>query len=334
MTPLFATETPLSPQTSPVTRRERKKSDAKTFSELFNDALESSAAPQRVAPSPQSSPFNPVQPSKRYGFAAEHTPIKAPQPHYAEEMDWSPATPQHRALHPPPVAPTFGQTNGHIPQDEAKNPFWYKVPAAPVDPARKLRNPPREQKAEPLHETMPLFSRRRSRGAKPTSGEASVEFKQPSFFAPERDHDTSSLADLLGSSFSLGHEEPESVAEPTDPAPTPPPTSQRRPPVFLTTALAAWLLVSSVEFVYQWEAQLAILFAAGVIALRGAGDASQVSDTPGPLAYVYSVVNVVELASICWVASEVCSGRASEVNLYGAAALTTMLAHEMVTYAL
>ncbi|KAK2592618.1 hypothetical protein QQS21_009683 [Conoideocrella luteorostrata] len=372
-TPLFVTyNKPLVPGEgrSPRSTKQSIRQDSKTFSELFNDALDSvNATPQKsviadMTPSPQS-PFQPPRPmSSSLGSIGNtgltKTPTKRPQQQqqlqYDEEMDWSPITPQHRALNnnATPTPNRAGQFNDQRPShQEPTSPFWYKVPAAPLEPARRMRNPvwPSVPKQVPVETGNAMFTRR---GHKSNASQASigsdasggVEFKQPSFFAPERDHDASSLADLLSQSFTLGQEQEKGTENPRieqvgqNAAPISQkargktkPQQSRIERVILTILVSLWLLVMFVPIPYRWEIQLATLPAAGVIALRGTGDSDRLmshSMTPG-FAILLSALSVAELAAICWVGSEVWSGRSEQAGWYGLAALASMLGHQTVS---
>jgi hypothetical protein len=196
-----------------------------------------------------------------------------------------------------------------------------------------------------------MFTRR---GHRPTpsqtsvgsDGSGGVEFKQPRFFAPQRDHDASSLADLLGQSFTLG-QEPHDSTESADGA-----EEQRGSAVstrqdrsqnttakalgleytVLAVLLSTWLFTMFARLPYAWETQLAALFVAGVIALRATGDTSRTlaNTAPGPAVYISSALGVAELAAICWVGSAVWDGQEGQVGWYGAGALTSMLGHQIL----
>ncbi|KFG79669.1 hypothetical protein MANI_019029 [Metarhizium anisopliae] len=359
--PLFATEDrPLVPKEA-KSPKQRKQDDSKTFSELVNDALDSAnATPQKStmtdqAPSPQS-PFSPPRPqtSRRPVFGGvrpAETPTKrTEQLQYDEEMDWSPIRSPHRALNDnaTPLTSKFGGTNDErLSSPEAKNPFWCKVPAAPVNPAQRLRNPqwsPAPTKHEPAETGKVMFTRR---GHPPTSSQTTlgsdtnggVEFKQPRFFAPQKDHDASSLADLLSQSFTLGQDQQEEDAETaaeqsgsTAPAKSMPQTSGKPSPepTVLTVLLSAWLLAMFANVPYAWEVRLTTLFVAGVIALRGTGDTSYTlgNRIPGPAAYILSALGAAELAAICWVGSKVWSGQSDQTGPYGVGVLVSMLGHQ------
>lgn len=299
-------------------------------------------------------------PLRKENMALAETPSKRQQKlQYVEEMDWSPITPQHRALNDDPTRTPngFGQLGDQIPsQSESMNPFRYKVPAAPVEPARRLRNPvwSPAPKQEPPETGKVMFTRR---GHQPSSSHASiggdasggVEFKQPSFFAAERDNDASSLADLLGQSFSLGQEQeqeanaggqrPQQVQRQGGPVGrgdglSPWTQSTRSEQAILTVLMALWLLVVCVPIPHGWEMQLGILTTAGAMAVRGTGDTGRlVSDTaPVPLLlYVLSALGVAELAAICWVGSEVWGGRSERVGWHGAVVLASMMGRQALS---
>lgn len=309
-----------------------------------------------MTPSPQS-PFNPLRPQSSSqptfgGMKLTETPTKRPQQlQYDEEMDWSPITPQHRALkdNATPTPNKFAKINGEsVSQPEVKDPFWYKVPAAPVNPAQRLRNPvwPSAQKQEPVETGKVMFTRR---GHQPSSSQTSVgsdanggvEFKQPSFFAPQRDHhDASSLADLLSQSFTLGQDQQDAAAENAGPQTSTarthkspgqhPKQSTHLLSTILTLLLAIWLLVMFTHVPYAWEARLMTLSVAGIIALRSTGDTSIMLNqtTPGPAVYILSALGVAELAAICWIGSEVWAGQLGQVGWYGVGVLASMLGHQ------
>ncbi|KAG5992998.1 hypothetical protein E4U43_003608 [Claviceps pusilla] len=398
-TPLFATYNtqPLVPRDA-KSARQRKQEDSKTFSELFNDALDSAHATPRKAgdvmnmpPSPQSSsqssPYKTMRPVGsavrlgHMGAGLAETPSnrRQQQLQYDEEMDWSPITPQHRALQDDyartPSSARFGRLDVQTPSQPpaSMNPFRLKVPAAPVEPARRLRNPPwpTAAKQEPLEIGQATFTRKgHQKSSSQTSSILSeatdvVEFKQPSFFAPQRDNDTSSLADLLNQSFSLGQEQEEEEEEEEDDDDDQEQeilaeekrTSQRlaRPgarnrkvqrkshphakhstylePATLAVLLAVWLLAMHAPLPHGWEIQLTALSVAGVVALRGTGDAGRLSsDTaPAPVVYVLSACGVAELAAICWVGSELWSGGSEQVGWYGAGVLACMVGHQALS---
>lgn len=290
------------------------------------------------------------------------TPTHRPQQvQYAEEMDWSPVpvAPQHRAFanqsSPSKGASTLGQARV---QPEGGNPFWYKVPAAPSNPARRLRNPPRapEPKQQPVETNKDVFKRRRRGSAqKKGAGEANsgVEFRQPKFFAPAPEgDDASSLADLLNQSFSLSQEQDEESADSENGGTrdgmqnrkkTSSPTTRcsdraaARPvePLILVGLLAAWLLTLFIDVPYGLECQTAIMAVAGIMALRETGDTNEDLEPrspPGPAAYALSALGIAELAAVCWVGSNAWKGETIEVGLYGAGVLAAMLGHQTLRH--
>ena len=368
--PLFATyDKPVLPKQA-KTPAKRKQEDSKTFSELFNDALESANAtplkqPQFNLPLSPQEQFNSSRPNVKSDLSFGNPPLPGTPTHrpqqvqYAEEMDWSPVpvAPQHRAFadqsSPSKGARTFGQPQN---QAESSNPFWYKVPAAPLNPARRLRNPtrapePKEQQVETNR--VALKRKQREANEKKGLGDAGsgVEFRQPKFFAPTSGaDDASSLADLLNQSFSLSQEQDEEEdagaanGGPQDglqnwkktTATFSKKTSENpgvRPvePLVLAGLVITWLLTLAIDVPYELECRTAIMAVAGIIALRGTGDASQALDStsyPAPTAYVLSALGIAELAAVCWVASEGWKGETLQVGLYGAGVLAAMLGHQ------
>ncbi|OAA69843.1 hypothetical protein ISF_03113 [Cordyceps fumosorosea ARSEF 2679] len=179
-TPLFKSEDkPPTPRRN-MSPAKRKEEDSKTFSELFNEALDSTPRKGRPSPSLPATPGTPnyasgsafVPPSqiklmqeqqRRRGFH-DSPPLASPsafQPRAqqapivhdyddGDAMDWSPSQPQHRAFRDTPDRSTaatarrpFGQSPTHADDGGGSaNPFWFKVPPAPTTPARQLRNPP------------------------------------------------------------------------------------------------------------------------------------------------------------------------------------------------
>lgn len=141
-----------------------------------------------------------------------------------DEMDWTPAQPvvvesEHRAFQP--MASLEGQARGfgQAPVEASSRPFWYKVPAAPITPAQRLRNPPNKPKfTPPSQDIKENFFQTASRGRQ---GEISSSLndgirkhdmilQQPKFFPPTaRSEVGNSLSDLLDS-FSLDPPPPES----------------------------------------------------------------------------------------------------------------------------
>lgn len=248
-TPLFRPEDkPATPRRT-MTPAKRKEEDSKTFSELFNEALDST--PQNgglgslngTPGTPSYASGNAFVPQSQIKMMQQQhsrfndSPLSAapifqpPQPmqqqqvDYGDEMDWSPSQPQHRALRSSPQHNDtaarrlpFGQSPT---QGEDKNPFWFKVPAAPTNPARQLRNPANMPvlRKKPVEKDQVFFTSRRDSaeykkqqegqrtGAEDNGSVGSTSFKHPRFFAPEENDEANSLADMLGQSFSLSQDQ-------------------------------------------------------------------------------------------------------------------------------
>ncbi|KAM4060744.1 integral inner nuclear membrane protein Ima1 [Hirsutella rhossiliensis] len=367
--PLFGTNS------QPVAAREaaspatRKNEATKTLSELFNDALDSpNSTPQRPKPEqqtkPSPSPFraaasrhhiNSPAPLMKNLSMAPNSPTREVQ--YAEEMDWSPITPRHRAFadQPSPIKGT-GMLGQAPAENMSSNPFRYKVPAAPLNPARRLRNPPRvpEPQQPPVEPNRVMFSghrRESARDAERSEMRDGVEFRQPQFFAPERD-DASSLADLLSQSFSLSQEddqededdgagEGDGTLQGTRPSQTRTKASAKGnrdrartwnprlvEPLVLAALLMAWLSTLAIAIPSQVECQLAVMAMSGVLALRGTGDASAEKQYGPVAAHVLAAWAVAELATVCWVALTLWKRETAGVGWYGSGVLASMLAHQ------
>ncbi|KAK7421547.1 hypothetical protein QQZ08_009892 [Neonectria magnoliae] len=356
-TPLFGTHsTTVSPrQMKPKSTRD----ESKTFSELFNEALDSPTAtpqgntfnrpPTNSLPSPYP-PINPVQTResphiqmKSLGISPQ-TPLQTRQVEYSEEMDWTPtqSQSQHRAFSEMPSASGSARAFGRAPVNPEGSPFWYKVPAAPTTPAQRLRNPNapilRSKPAPQENVFFPSIDRTKTQAKEENAGD--VAFKPPSFFAPATENDeTNSLADLLNQSFSLGQEKDGPGPSPSESSKRTStnrrPTSQTQKPlgvefIILASLLALWLLTITVPIPFGRELQLAVLSAAGTVALRVTGETNQETKdeaVPSTATYVGSVLSVVELAAVCWLGWEVWKSEA-DVGKSGGAVLVTMLGHQ------
>ena len=382
-TPLFRPEDkPLMPRRT-MTPAKRKKQDSKTFSELFNEALDST--PQKDGYSSgsatpgtpnyaSSSAFVPASQLKMMqqqqrsfqdsplASAPVFKPLTQPAPaDYGDEMDWSPsqpATSQHRAFRNTNTAAPrpFGQSptqHGNGGAGSSKNPFWFKVPAAPTNPARQMRNPPNMPvlRKKPVEKDDVFFTSRRdsaefkNRGGAGSS--ASMAFKNPSFFAPEENDEANSLADLLGQSFSLSQEGQSHDRNAASSSSSPSSSSLRRArgtqqnsrhcPIELMTLcvlLPLWLLLPAFPSAVPCRMALqgVVLVAAGVIALSGTRemDDRRPPQQPKLVDAALSALGVVELAGVCWVGWETWTGRV-DVGGYGAGVLAVMLAHHAMS---
>ncbi|KAJ6782215.1 hypothetical protein PWT90_06721 [Aphanocladium album] len=303
-TPLFRPEDkPLTPRRKMIPAK-RKAEDSKTFSELFNEALDSTPQKGGIA-SMTGTPGTPnyasgsafVPPSQmkmmqqQHGFndsplatAPVFKPLSQPQhADYGDEMDWSPSQPQHRAFRSSPERKETARPFGQSPtQSDGVNPFWFKVPAAPVNPARQLRNPPNMPvlRKKPVEQDDVFFTSRRD----------SAEYKRGGFL--------SIFCEARGCEQ---HTENRT-------------TSPRRAYHAVGFAPALGL----------------VLVAAGIIALSGTQEMDDGRDErppPPKLAEaVLSALGVVELAGVCWVGWETWTGRV-DVSMYGAGILAVMLGH-------
>lgn len=254
-----------------------------------------------------------------------------------------------RALAGDPNAKTrpFGQA----PTREHSDPFWFKVPAAPVNPAQRLRNPqmPALMQQPIQKKESPLFKANAHKYTEARRASGEVDFKQPSFFAQEDNDDASVLADMLGHGFTLSQEREQQKHEHGRQASPSKPAMWRvkggnaaesteqagatsiAAPAILAVAWAVWLTTTFVSIPYGTEVQLFVLAVAGTIALVGTGNSGQgVDETRAPslATYVFSILSVVELAAVCWVAWEVHSAQ-SDVDFYGAGVLGVVLAHQV-----
>ena len=111
-------------------------------------------------------------------------------------MEWTPTAPSSlpRALKDSPSSKDrpFGQA----PTREDAGPFFYKTPPAPINPARKLRNPPNQPAlwSSAEKENSGSFKgigaqqtrQKQKQNGGPTA-RSGVEFKSPKFFNPEKE---------------------------------------------------------------------------------------------------------------------------------------------------
>ena len=99
----------------------------------------------------------------------------------------------------------------------------------------------------------------------------------------------------------------------------------------LAALLVVWGLALAIHTPFRREVQLALLSAAGTIALRVTGEASkETKEEKGPstATYVGSVLSVMELAAVCWLGWEVWQGT-TDAGKYGIGVLTVMLGHQV-----
>ncbi|KAF5024242.1 hypothetical protein F66182_3674 [Fusarium sp. NRRL 66182] len=357
-TPLFGTSsTKFSPKQPKITRSKRE--EPKTFSDLLNEALDEPLPrlqTDRISQPPVNSwsppPYSPRNPSRVPDSPAQFsnlgiTPQKAQEVQYGDEMDWTPTgsqsqpQSQYRALQNSPISNGPRRPFGEAPVSAEKSPFWYKVPAAPTNPSQRLRNPPNAPilRSKPVEQESIFFRGAAKAHGRGESEERQVTFKSPSFFAPQESNDEASgLADLLSQSFTLGkeHNSPVKPARGhsgrTSSADVSPGARQwdRLGIEFmaLATMLIIWGLTAAVSTPFGREVQLALLSAAGTIALRVTGEASRGGQTPSTADLVGSILSVIELAAVCWLGWEVWQGN-TDAGKYGVGILTAMLGHQV-----
>ncbi|CZS77093.1 hypothetical protein SNK03_001902 [Fusarium graminearum] len=358
-TPLFGSsaDTASSPKQPKLTRVKRE--EPKTFSDLLNEALDSptqapqtdrsqrsyasSFSPQRYVPS---SPLRPTEsPFNRFN-SLNITPQRTQEVGASDEMDWTPTESQikpqsqFRAFQDSPITNGPRRPFGESPVNNNPSPFWYKVPVAPTTPAQRLRNPPNAPiiRSKPVEQESIFFRGAARKKDENETEEREVSFKPPSFFAPQESHDEANgLADLLSQSFSLGQEYSESdqgsVTRPSSSHAPGAPQFERLGVEFITIAvlLVLWGLTAAFPLPFGREVQLALLSAAGIIALRVTGEAGQEpGDRRGPSAatYVSSALSVFELTAVCWLGWETWQGN-TEGGKYGVGVLTAMLGHQV-----
>ena len=208
-TPLFAPHSgTVSPkQNSPV---RKKKVEIKTLAETLDDVLpkpgETPAKAMTSADSTYEYQFIPPKATPKLQPTRGHDGV--------DEMEWTPTAPVSlpRALKdsPSPGARAFGQA----PTREDGGPFYYKTPPAPVDPARKMRNPPNQPAIWSSAEkenggSFKGFGAQQTMRDGKRPARQGVEFTKQSFFAPRNEHaEDESLAKMLGQTFKLDDEKP------------------------------------------------------------------------------------------------------------------------------
>lgn len=137
----------------------------------------------------------------------------APDP---DEMEWMPSQSVHRAFNSGLSAQRDGQHFNQAPSGPESSPFWFKVPPAPITPARKLRNPPNQPLlSAPSEEVKQNFFNKMTSSMLPSQGSQApressrhdTAFAQPKFFPPDSLDDTTGLADAFGAAFSFDERE-------------------------------------------------------------------------------------------------------------------------------
>ncbi|KAM0351588.1 hypothetical protein ACHAPU_002596 [Fusarium lateritium] len=362
-TPLFgSSNTTFSPPKQPkITRKTRE--EPKTFSDLLNEALDSpTLAPQTdrfphtVPKSLSPQPFlasNPtrIPESPRAQFSGLNiTPQKTQQVGYSDEMDWTPtdsqsqARSQYRAFQDSPLSNGPRRPFNQAPVSTEQSPFWYKVPAAPTNPSQRLRNPNAPiLRSKPVEKESIFFRGAAKKKGEDESDEREVAFKPPSFFAPQESNDEANgLADLLSQSFTLGQEH-DSPVKPSGGRSSGWASRNRAPPgspqltnlgvevMTLAVLLVSWGFTAAFPMPFGREIQLALLSAAGTIALRVTGEKSRDKkheQVPTAAIYISSALSVLELAAVCGLGWEVWRGNAN-ASKYGIGLLTVMIGHQV-----
>ena len=251
-----------------------------------------------------------------------------------------------RAFQPSSAKPG-NRAFGASPTTLENSAFWYKVPAAPVNPAHKLRNPPNAPMIRPNLRSEnggfkgsngkkgDIFFRGAASKARKDEGEErrGVEFRQQSFFAPRKDDgDANSLADMLGASFSIESEAGDVPAaaehapskQPAAASPQTTVTPPRAPAwelALLTALLAVYLISSFVALPHHSNVQVVALGLGGILALRIMGREQTVSP-------FRSALGVAELACLCTVGWNTLIGEEEPHPWAGVGALAVMAAHQ------
>jgi hypothetical protein len=150
-----------------------------------------------------------------------------------------------------------------------------------MNPAQKLRNPSkvplvRPQATEAKSSAFSFSSFGVDQQDRNAAKASSVEFRQPTFFAPVKDDERSSLADMLDKSFSLGTEQveetpiDEKLSKTGEVKDAHPRIVSPYAAIVAGILLLAWTLISvsedSVEIPYLKEVDLCIAALAGIVA--------------------------------------------------------------------
>ncbi|KAH6608211.1 hypothetical protein Trco_004524 [Trichoderma cornu-damae] len=364
-TALFCvTDRTVSADQMPTPSPRKKIRKPKTLAEALTEALESANPSPVKKPTPRrdqnplpppritKNPFQATRDELSFaGFSiSDKSPQKAFRAHDPDAMDWSPAPKQtlrspYRAFQDAPASGLGSRPFGQAPTRPDAGPFWFKVPAAPTNPAQRLRNPPsaalfNRAFSEPRREewNFSFGGSQMDDTREEMSRASSVDFKGPSFFAPERPDDTDALADALGQSFTFesvfGDESDseETVVNNDIPILSSGQASHVYDLYLLAIILPSWFLPLAVTIPYCKEARLVILSIAGIIAIRSIGGATQQllsgsAKSSGLAMYLASIASVLELSAVCWSAWQLWTG-GQDVLRHGAGVLALMLGHQ------
>lgn len=192
----------------------KKRDEIKTLAETLDDVL----------PQPGESParaITSVDSVYEYQFIPKAQ--ATPRHNTIDEMEWTPTAPLSlpRALKDSPSSKDrpFGQA----PTREDAGPFFYKTPPAPINPARKLRNPPNQPalwsstekensgpfKGIGAQQTRQNQNQNQKQNGGPTA-RSGVEFKSQTFFTTRKEgpEDESLIQSFGQTSLSLDDKKP------------------------------------------------------------------------------------------------------------------------------
>lgn len=299
--------------------------DRQSLSSILDEVLASPSKPENsqhssVRPLPSSYP--PPMPfrssvSPQVGSPSQATfgaPERPPQSADPDEMDWTPTQSQHRAFQSGVTDGSPSRPFSQAPVQPESGTFWYKVPPAPINPSQKLRSAPSVpivRKQTPEANGLGFGTRTSSSKRLGLQDQRQgVEFHRPKFFAPTRDDERSSLADMLDKSFTLGSDgDAVSVSEPQrDGVQTLGSRHETGNNASTETILHAFLLflwLGSLMFpTPQCDlVQVCIVSVAGVLSVAGMGSSTLFMarrSAPPVLLFLLPISEVLELAGLCW----------------------------------
>ena len=261
-----------------------------------------------------------------------------------EEMEWSPSQShsQHRAFNPPRQRQT--QLFNETPTADQSSPFWYRVPAAPITPAQRLRNPPNQPRLRVVSQESKenFFNNITNRtpegradfGKLPTpdneSSHQGMEFAKQKFFPPQPPSEAgNTLADLL-TSFSLGNTEP----EPTLPAPAGSTIRHTGQGFALFLGLLFWSHILSNPSEYSKNIMMTVMIACVLIGIRTILDNTTLKRAGTTMTVVEAIgacLGGFEVAVALFEISEILAGNGYSGNCTSIGTMLTggMMVHEM-----
>jgi hypothetical protein len=299
--PLFgSSDTPISP---PKPKLVPQAKDTKNLSNILDEILASptpgsvlnanttlsGAVPgrSRSGAGPQRLQESPSLQLGSLGLSDEQHQTRLQEVQYDEEMDWSPTQSPYRAFNDYGSSQRQRQGFGQTPTEPNPNPFWYKIPPAPVDPSRRLRNPPNVPilRSKPAKDSNVLLGGRSDKaavvagGSQLGSNKRRVEFRDTQYFAPQDPTDPrNSLADMLSQSFSLSQEpgdEPRSRAKSNSARSSLPlglRTARLMDVLMLAVMVLTWLYSVSAQHEYQAHLLVGVMTLCFAIAVRVTAD--------------------------------------------------------------